>query len=386
MSLACFVWPFLAGALLAWLLGGLLARRLRRTAAMREHAPVETDDADTPIDEREPPDAVARLQSAHAAIDELTARVAELESTRPETVEKVVEIEKPVDNPAHLARIAELEADNARIGALQLRVTELDGATRPSTPGPAADVMSAPDTVIDRRAARAAGIRIEADDDLTVVEGIGPKINELLHAAGIRSLGALAQTTPTDIRAILDAAGPAFQMANPGTWPDQAHLAAHNRWTALKALQDVLDGGVYPTASARPKPPRSSIAEAESAARVSQLELKLAELSTGRAPDVERARAAGFRVSRVAERDDFTVVEGIGPAINELIHAAGIHTFAGLARTPVDVIRHILNAGGPNVALARPDTWPAQADLAAANQWEALKAWQDVLDGGEEPS
>ena len=175
-------------------------------------------------------------------------------------------------------------------------------------------------------------------------------------------------------------------MANPGTWPDQAHLAAHNRWTALKALQDVLDGGVYPTASARPKPPRSSIAEAESAARVSQLELKLAELSTGRAPDVERARAAGFRVSRVAERDDFTVVEGIGPAINELIHAAGIHTFAGLARTPVDVIRHILNAGGPNVALARPDTWPAQADLAAANQWEALKAWQDVLDGGEEPS
>ena len=95
------------------------------------------------------------------------------------------------------------------------------------------------------------------------------------------------------------------------------------------------------------------------------------------------AKAAGFRVKAKDGRDDFTVVEGVGPKINDLIHDADIHTYTELGRTKVEKIQEILDAAGPRYKLAKPGTWPAQADMAAANKWEALKAWQDELDGGK---
>lgn len=80
-------------------------------------------------------------------------------------------------------------------------------------------------------------------DDLKIVEGIGPKIEELLHAAGIKTWKALSETAASAIKEILDAAGPSFQIHDPGTWPDQARLADIGEWDALKILQDALDGG-----------------------------------------------------------------------------------------------------------------------------------------------
>ena len=93
-------------------------------------------------------------------------------------------------------------------------------------------------------AAAAAGFAIRGDDDLQVVEGIGPKIKGLLNAKGIHTFAQLAKTPVAQIQTILDEAGPRFKLANPGTWPQQAQLAAENRWTELKTLQDELDGGV----------------------------------------------------------------------------------------------------------------------------------------------
>ena len=80
-------------------------------------------------------------------------------------------------------------------------------------------------------------------DDLKTVEGIGPKIEELLNNAGIHSFVDLANTNPDHIRHILHEAGPSFQMHDPGTWPDQARLAAEGRWEELKVWQDELQGG-----------------------------------------------------------------------------------------------------------------------------------------------
>lgn len=82
------------------------------------------------------------------------------------------------------------------------------------------------------------------EDDLTKIEGIGPKICSLLNDAGIMTFEELAATKPEKIKTILDAAGPKFQMANPGSWPKQASLAAKGDWAALSKLQDELDGGV----------------------------------------------------------------------------------------------------------------------------------------------
>lgn len=78
---------------------------------------------------------------------------------------------------------------------------------------------------------------------LEIVEGIGPKIAEVLHAAGIHTWQQLAETTPEKIREILDAAGPQFQMHDPGSWPEQASMAARGDWDALGKFQSELLAG-----------------------------------------------------------------------------------------------------------------------------------------------
>ncbi len=80
-------------------------------------------------------------------------------------------------------------------------------------------------------------------DDLKIIEGIGPKIAELLIKAGIKTWKGLSEATVNRLKEILDAAGPSFQIHDPGTWPKQAGLAAKGQWDALKKLQDELDGG-----------------------------------------------------------------------------------------------------------------------------------------------
>ncbi len=80
-------------------------------------------------------------------------------------------------------------------------------------------------------------------DDLKIVEGIGPKIEELLQNAGIKTFAKLASTSVSDINAILEAAGPRYQMHDPSTWPQQSALCRDGQWTALKTLQDELNKG-----------------------------------------------------------------------------------------------------------------------------------------------
>lgn len=80
-------------------------------------------------------------------------------------------------------------------------------------------------------------------DDLKIVEGIGPKIEELLHAAGINTWQELANTAVERLREILDAAGSRFQIHDPGSWPKQSQLAHEEKWDDLKKLQDELNAG-----------------------------------------------------------------------------------------------------------------------------------------------
>lgn len=80
-------------------------------------------------------------------------------------------------------------------------------------------------------------------DDLTKVEGIGPKIAETLSNAGISTFAGLAGTTAEQIREILDNAEGNFAAHDPATWPKQAEMAANGQWDELKAWQDELNGG-----------------------------------------------------------------------------------------------------------------------------------------------
>jgi len=95
--------------------------------------------------------------------------------------------------------------------------------------------------------------------------------------------------------------------------------------------------------------------------------------------DYAAARAAGFVVSGV---DNLEVIEGIGPAIANLMRNNGVKSFAGLAGMARPAIQAILDKGGDRFRVANPETWAEQAALAAANRWADLRRLQDVLDAG----
>lgn len=85
-------------------------------------------------------------------------------------------------------------------------------------------------------------------------------------------------------------------------------------------------------------------------------------------------------------QDDLTIVEGIGPKIQMLLNQYGVHTYRQLADTPVERLREILTNAGPQLAMHDPGTWPSQANLAANDQWDALKSIQGFLKGGKKPT
>jgi predicted flap endonuclease-1-like 5' DNA nuclease len=84
----------------------------------------------------------------------------------------------------------------------------------------------------------------EKEDDLTIIEGIGPKISSVLKAAGIKTFTRLASTNVDALVDILTKSDPRLgRIAEPSSWPEQSRLAAEGKLEELKALQDNLKGG-----------------------------------------------------------------------------------------------------------------------------------------------
>lgn len=80
-------------------------------------------------------------------------------------------------------------------------------------------------------------------DNLQIIEGVGPKIEEQLNKHGITSWYALAETPVTRLQEILLGNGEKFRAHKPNTWPQQARLAHEGNFEELEALQEILTGG-----------------------------------------------------------------------------------------------------------------------------------------------
>lgn len=80
-------------------------------------------------------------------------------------------------------------------------------------------------------------------DDLTKVEGIGPKIKGLLNADSIWSFKQLSDTAVSQLEKILEEAGPRYRVHSPKTWPKQAKMADEGKWDELKVWQNNHKGG-----------------------------------------------------------------------------------------------------------------------------------------------
>jgi large subunit ribosomal protein L17 len=94
------------------------------------------------------------------------------------------------------------------------------------------------ETVPAPKAAATSGV-----DDLTIIEGIGPKAAEVLVAGGIDSFATLAATAADKVKEILEAANARVGHLDPTTWAQQSQLAADGKMDELKVLQDSLNGG-----------------------------------------------------------------------------------------------------------------------------------------------
>ncbi len=133
--------------------------------------------------------------------------------------------------------IAQAPSAPVRSGTLAHKVS------RGPTPQPVTAKSPAPPELEESREQRLPEVPpiVVKPDDLTIVEGIGPKINQVLHAAGIQSLSQLSDSEVAHLKEILTAAG--IRLADPTTWPEQARLAAAGDQETLKALQATLKGG-----------------------------------------------------------------------------------------------------------------------------------------------
>lgn len=189
-------------------------------------------------------------------------------------------------------------------------------------------------------------------DNFQIIEGVGPKVNQVLIDAGYRNWSDLAAADPADLRRHLDEAGSNFSLCDPTSWPHQAKLAAAGDWDDLITYQKFTDAG------------RETVGDFETDSKFEKL----------------AAKKLGFGSSNP---NDLKVVEGIGPKIEGLLKAGGINTWSELAAADVDRIQKILDEAGPRYQLAVPRTWPQQAALAAAGDWAALKALQDELNAGK---
>ena len=81
-------------------------------------------------------------------------------------------------------------------------------------------------------------------DDLTKIEGVGPKAAEALVSAGIATFADMANAKAEDMKSILTDASPRLVHLDPGSWAKQAQMAADGKWDELKEWQDNAKGGI----------------------------------------------------------------------------------------------------------------------------------------------
>lgn len=191
------------------------------------------------------------------------------------------------------------------------------------------------------------------EDNLEVIEGVGPKMNEFLHKNGIRNWADLASKSVDFLKKLLEKEGAKYRIIDPSTWPKQAALAEKGNWEDLIAYQKTLDTG------------KKKDKHLSNDSKIERLLIRMGILKRW-------------------DQDDLKAIEGIGPKIEKLLHAEGIKTWKALSETSIDTLNRVLHNAGSNFQLADPGTWPKQAKLAAEGNWEEFEIYLEALKGGKE--
>lgn len=169
-----------------------------------------------------------------AAKKAAAAPVMEAPAPAPEVVAAMEEVAVAAPTAAEMPAVEEAAAPAAKV-----EVAEEEVAVASATEAPAVEEVAAAEPQAEKPASKKA----PKLDDLKVIEGIGPKIEQLLKDGGIGTWAELAGAEVERLKEILEAAGPRYQIHDPGTWPAQAKFAVAGEWEELKEYQDMLTGG-----------------------------------------------------------------------------------------------------------------------------------------------
>ncbi|MEC7265036.1 MAG: hypothetical protein VXW38_14950 [Bacteroidota bacterium] len=83
------------------------------------------------------------------------------------------------------------------------------------------------------------------EDDLKIVEGIGPKIEELFHSFNIKTWKELSETSADKCQEVLDSGGKRYRIHDPASWPMQAKMAFEGHWKQLADWQEKHRAGKF---------------------------------------------------------------------------------------------------------------------------------------------
>lgn len=325
IQLIDFIWPYLVGMVIGWVLCGYLARRYLKLSPAQEKSVVVRDTRTVEVDN---PIHLKR-------ISDLEARIYQLNSRPPEVIEKETTKTVVVDNPVHLERVVALENQVVELQSREVEEKIIEKRVEVDNPEHLERIVTLEKQLVDLQnrepEARVIETRVEIDnpEHLERIAGLEQQLVELQNQQPVE------RVIETQV-----------EVDNP------QHL---ERIAELE----------------------SKLASFESSTTAEQTELEKTDVSM--TADINAAKAAGFSIK---SENDFTVIEGIGPKINEHLHNNGIDTYIRFSETKVDFIQQLLDEGGKRFRLAKPRTWPQQAKLAAQNRWQELKTLQDELRGG----
>ncbi len=145
-------------------------------------------------------------------------------------------IGKSGSTPDHSADLKLLQDKNAKLQA------DLDACNGKLATQEEA-IPKAVNISFDANAARSAMGKTIKENDLKVVEGIGPKIEGMFQTAGIGTWKALSETAVAKCQEILDGGGERYKVHDPSSWPMQAKMCYEGKWAELARWQDEHDYG-----------------------------------------------------------------------------------------------------------------------------------------------
>jgi predicted flap endonuclease-1-like 5' DNA nuclease len=165
-----------------------------------------------------------RARAATAALDDSRASAADVRRERDDLAAELASLRAQHDGAQLLLIDLRTQYDTVRSELATLR-SEFDGAQPYQI-----DLRSGPEP------------RSGVDDDLERIEGIGPRIAEILRAQGICSFAQLARSDADELRAALERGGLRFAPSL-GTWAAQAGYLARGDAEGFADYTGLLIGG-----------------------------------------------------------------------------------------------------------------------------------------------